>query len=331
MFRNPDTPRQESSGAERPSARGRFADLAARIPFDRRNPPKPSRLPAPAAGNVFEAEDEPTLAGRVAVSLVYDRLIARPDAPKRDPQEVIAAGKKALGAFEAQVEAWNRVAKKYGTKTFFLDVRRPPGATGFHLDGETAVTRPHLFFFNKSTREWKDPSARLVRAYVTLDPEDADAIAEHFTNLCAVLHRAGVDFTAKGASPNGAASRTDNAVFYIAEGDRETAEKEIRGYLRSNGIGRGHVEAAEPDESQDGLSWAPEPDAADVEYWQAVSGSSRPGSYNAVVAARIVPDVLDRLAAAHREAGDTASADAFAREAARVRALRERYEKGKGA
>src|SRR5690349_12592256 len=110
MFKNPDAPRQE-----RPAAPDRFAALAARIAFDPNKPPKPAQLRAPAAGNVFEAGDEPTLAGRVAVSLIYDQLIERPDAPKRDPHETIAAGKKALGAFEEQVDAWNRVAKKYGT------------------------------------------------------------------------------------------------------------------------------------------------------------------------------------------------------------------------
>lgn len=331
MLKNPDAPRQERPDAERPASPDRFATLAARIAFDREKPPKPAQLRAPVAGNVFEDGDEPTLAGRVAVSLIYDQLIARPHAPKRDPREVIAAGKKAIGEFEEQVKAWNRVAKKYGTKEYALDVRRRPGETGFHLDGETTVSRTHLFYFNKSTREWKDPSARLVRAYLTLDAKDADAIAEHFPNLCAVLHREGIDFTAKGASPNGATTRTDNAIFYVAEHDREKAEEKIREYMRVNHIGRGHVVAAEPDPEQDGLSWAQEPDTAEVEYWQRVSGSSRPGSYNAVVAARIAPDVLDRLADAHRAAGDQASADAFGREAERVRTLRERLEKEKGA
>jgi hypothetical protein len=299
--------------------KNKYEGFADKISIDEKKPPKPEQFFPPAAGNMFGENDEPTLAGKVIAKDVYDRLVERQDhKPSFSAQEIIQLGKEALEDFKKSIQDYGR---------FSFDVSRPGGKTGFHLNGEDGrVSRDHLFYFSKSTKEWKNPKETQTRAYLTMDSSEVKNIQKHFIDICSKLYEAGVDFTGKAASPNGLERRTDNAVFYIADSDKEKAGKIIREFLQERGIGHGNVEAAEADPEQNGLSWAPEPNEKDVELWQKVSGSSEKASYNTVVASKVVPHFLRRLAESNLKVGDKKSADIFTKEADRVSKLIEEGE-----
>lgn len=302
------------STTEEEKSKNKFKTIAEGITIDEKKPPKPEQFFPPVAGNMFGENDEPTLAGKIIARDIYDKLVERPDYKSSlSVTEILRLGREALEDFEGYI-------KDKGD--FSFDVTRPAGKTGFHLNGEEGrVSRDHLFYFSKTTKEWKNPDAKQVRAYLTIDPAEIGNTQKHFVDLCTKLYESGVDFTAKAASPNGLEKRTDNMVFYLAEADKPKAEQIIRDFLEESGIGKGNVYAAEEDSEQEGLSWAPEPDQKDTELWQKTSGSSERASYNVVVAAKVIPRYLRRLAEVHSKIGDNKSAETFNREADRVESL----------
>jgi len=300
----------------KPEEKDRFSALADKIPLDEKKPPSSQEILPVFGGNIFGEDDEQTLAGRVVGRMIYDKLVERQDYKSTaSPQEIIQMGKDCLEDFK----------KTTGQSKFGFEVTRPAGKTGFHLNGEDGrVTRDHLFYFSKSTKEWKNPKEEQERAYLTIDPKEAQNLQGHFVDLCTTLYEAGVDFTGKAASPNGMEKRTDNVVLYISASDKQKAGELIKGFLKERGIGQGHVLAAEPDAEQSGLSWAKEPTVEETKLWQQVSGSTERASYNAVVAAKIAPAYLRRIAEAHSKLGHTQEADVFDKEAERVESVLEK-------
>ncbi|HXS15282.1 MAG TPA: T3SS effector HopA1 family protein [Candidatus Saccharimonadales bacterium] len=151
----------------------------------------------------------------------------------------------------------------------------------------------------------------MTRAYLTINPDQAANIQNHFVSLTYLLLGAGIDFEAKAASPSEVFQRADNMVFYFPDSQRENAQLIIQQYLQENGLGQGHVQTAAPDEIE-GLSWSPEPDAQENALVDAVNHrASSPNrySYNQLVAARLAPYYLRRWERACREIGLDQKAD----------------------
>lgn len=132
------------------------------------------------------------------------------------------------------------------------------------------------------------------------------------------MYDAGIDFTAKAASPHGVQTRTDNMVFYIAQNDQARASDMIKQFLTERGIGQGHIRAAVPS-SHDGLSWAMEPTKEAQAIWREVTGSTAKTSFNGFVATMAIPTYLDRLAEAQTRKGNRPAAQAYRQEAQRAR------------
>ncbi|MCK9393572.1 MAG: T3SS effector HopA1 family protein [Candidatus Paceibacterota bacterium] len=294
-----------------------YEDIASKIPIDDKNLPSKNMFSF-VSGNMFSENDNQSLAGKIIAKEIYDKLVNRLGyESKLTPQEVIQLGKKDFEDFKIYIEQLNKQERDKGNE-FRFDVNRPSGVTGFHLNGEEGhVSRDHLFYFSKTANEWKDAQEQQVRAYITIDPEERENIQRHFVDLCKKLYDEGIDFSGKAASPNGLEKRTDNIVLYISLSDQAKASELIKDFLDDQGIGNGHVYAAIPS-PKNGLSWALEPSEKDIKIWQEVSGSSEPGSYNAVVAAKIAPMFLRRISEAHQKLGNQNEADAFNSEAERI-------------
>jgi|GEM_PF-2611577 len=294
-----------------------FDGIAANISFDEKNPPKADTFLPIAGGNMFGDDDEQTLAGKVIGRRLYDELVLRQDStPSLSAQETLRAGKDSLGDFVQYLS--QKQSREVTTKDI---VNRPTGVTGFHLNGEEGrVSRDHLFYFNKSRSQWKNPKEKEVRAYLTLKPSEISSVQRHFVDLCNKLLEADIDFSAKAASPNGLQKRTDNMVLYIAVPDQARAGQLIKEFLTERNIGDGHVLAAIPS-PQDGLSWALEPDERQNQIWQAVSGSSEKCSYNGYIASMVAPAFLRKLASTHRKRGNIEDARRFEDEAIRIEGI----------
>lgn len=299
-----------------------YESLANNIPIDEKKPLKPESFPPILGGNMFGENDSQTLAGKIIGQEIYNRLVQRIDYKSSlSAQEIIQFGKEDLDDFKNYIEQLRLQPKRNGAEMFEFNIDRPAGQTGFHLNGESGhVTRDHLFYFSKSTKKWKNPHEQQVRAYVTINPTEVKNIQRHFIDVCVKLYEAGIDFTAKATSPNGLEKRTDNVVLYISASDQERAGQLIKEFLGQRKIGQGHVAAAIPS-PEDGLSWALEPSQSDIKLWQNVSGSTERASYNAVVAVKVAPKFLRRLAEAHIKIGNKNEANLFLAEADRVETL----------
>jgi len=307
---------RESAGAS-----NMYEFIADSIPIDEKKPLKPESISPIFGGNMFGENDSQTLAGKIIGHEIYNRLVQRISYKSSlSAQEIIQFGKDGLNDFKSYIEQLNLQSKNGGVDVFEFNIDRPAGQTGFHLNGESGhVTRDHLFYFSKTTKMWKNPHEQQVRAYVTVNPAEVRNIQRHFVDLCVKLYEAGIDFTAKATSPNGLEKRTDNLVLYISASDQEKAGQLIKKFLGQRKIGQGHVAAAIPS-PEDGLSWALEPSQSDIKLWQNVSGSTERASYNAVVAVKVLPKYLRRLAEAHIKIGNKNEAGIFLAEADRVEA-----------
>ncbi|MDD4409569.1 MAG: T3SS effector HopA1 family protein [Candidatus Pacebacteria bacterium] len=292
----------------------RYEDIANKLPIDEKRIPSKDMLLLMAGGNSFAADDEPSLAGKVIMKEIYDKLVSRLDYESiLTSEEIIQIGKDSLVDFKEYINELNSEGND-----FKFNVNRPSGTTGFHLNGESGrVTRDHLFYFNKSMTEWKNPQEQQVRAYITIKPEERKNIQRHFVDICKKMYNEGIDFSSKAVSPNGLENRTDDMVLYISLSDQAKAGEIIKEFLEERVIGQGHVISALPS-LEDGLSWALEPSEEDVDLWQKVSGSSEGASHSSVVATKISPIFLRRIAIMHQKFGNQEEADAFNSEAERV-------------
>lgn len=310
------TNKRESVAMPEATSDNMYEDIANKIPINDKRPPL-KNMPGPVVGNMFGENDKQTLAGRTIADEIYNTLVNRSDYKSAlTVQEVIQLGKVDLEDFKKYIEQLNS-KRMDGEAKFRFDINRPGGTTGFHLDGDETVSRGHLFYFNKTTAEWKNPNEQQVRAYITTGPEERDIIQRHFVDLCKKLYDAGIDFMGKASGPNGLEKRTDNIVLYITASDQAKAGELIKEFLQERGIGQGHVSAAIPS-PEDGLSWAPEPSEQDVKLWQEVSGSSERASFNTVIATKVAPMFMRRVAEAHQKLGNQTEAEAFNTEAARI-------------
>lgn len=297
-----------------------IASIAERFPLDTRNFRKPDAYFPPIAGNVFDDQDHPTLAGRMLCYL-YDTLIDRPDyRTPQDAREYGRQGEKAFDTFNAHIPSVLNSRRKIMNDRIEFGLDREKGTDAFHFNGDTMPVQSFLFYFNKSTSHFTNPAARMCRAYITLDPHEWSETGKQFADLCTLLYDAGIDFIAKCCSPYGQAKRMDNIVLYISEPHRKQASALIKQFMNDRHIGKGHMMAAVPSD-QDGLSWAYEPTASESKLWQNVSGSSRAGSFNMIIAMYALPMYLDKLVVACMQKADRASADIYRDEAKRVRGL----------
>lgn len=311
---------ENKNGLDKPN----YERIANNIPIDEKKPLKPEGIGPILGGNMFGENDHPTLAGQIIAKSIYDKLVQRLGGKPftvESVEKVIQSGKEDLEDFKKYILELSEGSKKSSGKSLGFSVERPAGKTGFHLNGEDGnVGRDHLFYFNKTSKEYKNPQAQEIRAYLTINPAEAKNIQRHFVDLCTKLYEAGIDFTGKAASPAGLENRTDNMVLYITKSDQEKASQMIKDFLQERKIGNGYVDAATPS-PQEGLSWALEPATKDVKLWQNVSGSSEGASFNAVVATKVAPMYLRRLAEAHLRLGNQNEANIFNAEADRVENL----------
>ena len=296
-------------------------DVADNLPLDENNPPE--EFFKPSVGNLFGNDDEPTLAGRT-ISTVYDSLLERPGKKNYPPHLLKEEGEKSFNDMKAYLAYF----QSQGNNHCAFVGSRKPGTTSFSLEGESMVkpmyTKDHLFYFDKTGKEWKKQNPPLVRGYVTLNPNQNHLIQRHFADLSNELYKNGIDFRAKAASPSGMLKRTDNMVFYIADYDQEKAGNVMKSFLSTRGIGQGHVSAA-ISSPQEGLSWAAEPSERDQRMWQEISGSTNPASYNIVVATKAMPDYLLKVGNAHERKGDSTTAKKFYDEASRTKEIIKNY------
>ncbi|MFH0749929.1 MAG: hypothetical protein V1917_03410 [Candidatus Gottesmanbacteria bacterium] len=301
----------------------KYEATARKLKLDEQKPPKPDSIIAPVVGNMFGEDDHPTLAGRV-ISRVYEQLIQRDNFKTPNSREeaikINELGKQVIQktadyAKSKLLQRWNS-----GDQRIVFGNNRQPGTDAFHFDGDANPAKDHVFYFNKASRTWKNANESQVRAYITLSPQQIDALPQHFVDLSLEMYDAGIDFNGKSCSLYGAMRRTDNMVFYISASDQVKASELIKNYMNKNGIGRGYVSAAIPS-PQEGLSWAMDPSESQKNTWQKVSGSSEKVSYNAYIATMCMPTYLDRLADAQSKVGDSVSADIYRQEAQRVRLI----------
>ncbi len=299
-----------------------YDQIGKSIPIDENNPPKPESFFAPVVTNMFGDTDNPTLAGRM-VATVYDRLVQR-DYHKGygggdEVQRLLEVSKKTQKDFVTRIAEINKQRKAKGLPELPVNLTRPSGTDGFHFNGDARPSQDFLFYFGKSKAHYKHSEPE-VRAYVTLNPKDREAVQGHFVDLAVKLYDEGIDFSGKAGSLFGVEKRTDNMVFYISASDQPKASGIIKQYLAEKGIGEGHVKAALPSQ-QEGLSWSMQPSEEQHRLWREISGSSKEASFNGAVAAMAMPRYMDRLAAAHRKRGDIPSAQQFEQEAMRIRRI----------
>lgn len=297
-----------------------FEKIGEQIKIDEQHPPKPESFFPPLVGNFFNEEDTPTLAGKIIVE-IYRELIRRSDYVNQyNVEEIINIGKKAVQNYKDYVK--EKVLKRWeaGDQKITFGIDRKEGADLFHFNGDDRPIFDHLFYFNKSRIHWRNPKESIVRAYITLAPQEINKIQNIFVDLCLQLYDAGIDFSAKCSSPNGLIKRTDNIVLYISNSDQSKASQILKNFLKERRIGKGHVMAATPD-PQDGLSWAYEPNEQQQKIWQEVSGSSQRTSFNTFVATMAVARYLERLALAHLKLGNVAVSNIYQQEAKRVRSI----------
>jgi hypothetical protein len=290
------------------------------FPLDEDKPPLSESFVRPIVTNVFDDNDEPTLAGKVIANM-YQHLINRPGFQgykSENIEELVNHSKEMKVAFDKIVEELNTQREAKHEKKFGAHSSHVTGEDDFHFNGDNMASHPFLFYFNKSKSRYKDVQTPEVRAYITLKPQEREQIHRYFVELTTQLYDGGVDFYAKAASLFGVSSRTDNMIFYISGPDLELAEEIIKKFLREKGIGQGHVVAASHSK-QEGLSWADEVTPQESAVWKKVAGSTQPASYNILMATMAIPDYLDRIAAAHLKKDDRENARVFANEAARVR------------
>lgn len=303
-----------------------YERIARELPIDEQKPPVPEAILPPMGGNMFGEDDNPTLAGRV-VTRVYNNLLERPDKTPKSAeraQALIAASKAALKDYSDALNEQARQRQAEGKPLFANATDRQPGTDGFHVDGKTYL-REFMYYFNKSKTHWKNANEPEVRAYLTLSQSEMGQIQRHFVDLATQMYDAGIDFTAKAASPAGMADRTDNMVFYISASDQPKASELMKKYLAEKGIGKGHVLAAQAS-PQEGLSWALEPGPIQDKIWQEVSGSTQKSSFNTFVATMAMPAYLDRLAEAHVKLGNNEAANTYRQEAQRVKTVIAKYQ-----
>jgi hypothetical protein len=300
----------------------KYENIGKKIPLDEKNVPS-SEIWNISYGNMFKEGDQQTLAGKIIGENIYNKLVYRTDhQSQQSAQELIQLGKEGLDDFKQYVENINNESRQQGGKEFPFNTTRQSGETGFHLNGQEGnVSRGHLFYFNKSSIEWKNPHEQQVRAYLTLKTDEIKNVQRYFVDLSKKLYDEGIDFSAKAASPNGMEKRTDNVVLYISASDQAKAGKIIKEFLSERKIGQGNVDAAIPSPDQEGLSWALEPTEQDVKLWQDVSGSSERVSYNGLVAVKAAPAYLRRIAEIHLKSGNQNEAAIFSAEADRVEDL----------
>lgn len=294
--------------------------IANRFPFDQKRIRTPEQYYPPIVSNIFAEHDHPTLAGRMLIYL-YDTLVDRPEyhAPQ-DAHEYGQFGREALDTFNSYIPSVLNTRRKMMNDRIEFGLDREQGTDAFHFNGDTMPVQSFLFYFNKSTDHFTDPTARMCRAYITLNPRDWRDTGRNFADLCLLLYDAGIDIIAKCCSPYGQAKRMDNIVIYISEPHRQQASALIKQFMVDRRIGKGHMMAAVPS-SQDGLSWAYEPMPSESKLWQDVSGSSQEGSFNIIMAMYALQLYLDKLIVACIQKGDRASADIYRNEAERVRNL----------
>ncbi len=303
-----------------------YNKIADGFKLDSKNPPKPESFLI-GNTNAFDDDDEPTLSGRILLT-VYGDLIKRKDAPPM-PKDGLEQHKIAMKEFwDESAEIATSRSGEVGAKSVTAALSRAEGTNGFHFDGETVATRDHAYYFNKSTAYWRNPREGRTRAYLTIKPEEATRNQEHFAKLSMEMFDAGIDFNAKATGVKGTLERTDNIVFYISDSDKSRAGEIMRKYLENNPIAGGVVEAAVADK-QAGLSWAPEPGRAETDFYQKVTGTTKRTSFNGFVAARAMPRYLERLTSVSARAGDTKSAAVYFTELKRVNGILRDIKEGK--
>jgi serine/threonine protein phosphatase PrpC len=260
----------------------------------------------PLYGNMFNDNDIRTLAGKF-LGEIYSPLIDR--ANGQALQDAIGSdewgplGKSAIRQFASEIQAINKTREAKGLPPLSFSNDHIGGSDDFHFNGDRSPVTAHLFYFNKATQNYDppyNPNEGITHAYITLDPTNKDIVAKNFVDLCETLYDAGINFSAKATSPYGTIKRDDNIVIYIRDSDKENAAHLIRSFLTERSIATGHVRAANPD-AQDGLSWAPEPTPREVKIFQEITGSTTQGSFNAIVASRLMPYYLASLARQYRE------------------------------
>ena len=286
--------------------------------LDEKNLPEPEHIFRPMGGNFFEEGDEPTLAGRV-IARVYGQLVNRDiPPPKESGKDLLEECRAELRIFFDYVNKILTERDREGKKDLGLSNQRVSGTD--HFFRSYGATDEHSMYFSKSHAHWKDRNAEEIRAYITVAPEQIKDLSKNFVDLSILLYDAGIDFTAKCASPSGAKNRTDNVVIYIARADQPKATPIIKEFLNERKLGQGHIKAGVVS-AQDGLSWAPEPSNKDHKLYAEIAGSSGRTSFNAYVTARAIPTYLERLATAHTKKGNKKAAGTFAQEAKRVRGI----------
>ncbi|MCL4353115.1 T3SS effector HopA1 family protein [Patescibacteria group bacterium] len=300
-----------------------FEQIGNTFQLNEQNPPKPNELITPVVTNMFGENDTPTLAGK-AVAKVYEDLITRQGyqrpASAEEAKRIVDAGKIARQDYSDYVKQQLQARLNGGDNRLTFGIDRQSGTDGFHFQGDTNAGRDHLFYFNKSSSHYKNPNEQLTRAYLTLAPNETQALQRCFVDLCLTMYDADIDFSGKCVSPAGLEKRTDDMVLYISTSNQQKASELIKRFMAERGIGKGHVLAAVPS-NQDGLSWALEPTQEANAIWREVTGSSKKASFNSFVATMAIPIYLERLALAQVRKGDTAAAQTYIEEAKRVRTV----------
>ncbi len=135
-----------------------------------------------------------------------------------------------------------------------------------------------------------------TRYYVHLRAEEAEHAGAHFVRMVAALNRSGVTLLeSKAGSPAHVRNRKDAMVFQVTDDDDENAAQCLLDYLSRANCG-------DPDDdagagllsSGHGLSSSAEPDERQKEF-TSLAWQTGTGSFNAYLAARALPLVLERL------------------------------------
>lgn len=291
-------------------------ELAQKVPLEVK--PASAFIP-PAAGNSYNPQDTPTLAGKVAIN-IYDHLTKRGAPLTKTPTEFIKAGRDAITQFPTVISR-HAPGFTYGSS-------RTPGQTSFHHDtspGDTPMaTSDFLYYFNTSGahRKIKRSAHPEVRGYITIKQTHANKIPELFVKLVKRLKDANVEFDAKATSPYGAETRNDHMVFYIPQPHQEKARDVMKKFLEEEKVGEGKAGQSpivtNIAGSTAGLSWAFEPDQEEIKIGHEISGASTGISHNRLAALAATPHYLERIAQAHEQTGNHKEAKIFRDEAKRV-------------
>lgn len=290
------------------------AEAAGQLSLDSRQPPT-RRFFEERAQQL--SRSHPTLASKVA-EWIRQELILRSSygtIPKEIPEENSQAIADFVGSPHVQTMRLGR---------HWTDLNALGANSGFHLDtqGSGDVKRTASFrfhYYHRFANQRRDLHGD-VRAYVVLKPDEAKNVAKHFTEMAAALFREGLLFEGKAGTPNLVRIRKDHMVFYIDSIDKDAAQEVLKNYLTKHNVGSDEQMVARQG-GVDGLWMAPTPDAQEQQIAGAIEGRHDTVAHHRMAALALSADYMDRLAKAHRRAGNQAEAEAFDTEARRVKGI----------